>query len=133
MSTCTKDKRIIMNNWIRGKVICFPLNRRKFIQYYYYRDKTWNSYLKVKSNITCPVKVGHPLGPREPSPPGPRRHAPRPLPGAVSLPPRDCPPSPYQPYIHCAAIYFFLCANRKVIYLNFLTNSHRNFILLYYL
>lgn len=86
--------------------------------------KTRNSYLKVKSNITCPVKVGHPPAPATPHP----------FLSAVSRPPHDCPHYPLQPpNIHCAAIYFFLCANRKVIYLNFLTNSHSNFILLYYL
>lgn len=73
----------------------------------YYRDKTWNSCLKVKSNITCPVKVGHPLAPAAPCPhPGPR------LSSASRLSPLHTTPQ----HSLCRNIFLFMCKQKSHLF-----------------
>lgn len=91
-------------NMIQQKCIYNSAEKESLFNICYYRDKTWNSYLKVKSNITCPVKVGHPPPRGEPALP-------------VSRPPRDCPHSPHHPqHSLCRNIFLFMCKQKSHLF-----------------
>lgn len=88
------------------------VERAKFItvQYLYViiAIKTRNSYLKVKSNITCPVKVGHPPAPRDPAPFPQRR-----LSSASRLSPL---PTPTPQHSLCRNIFLFMCKQKSHLF-----------------